>query len=161
MVEHAHRHHWPPLDLQIQPAKLVDCPTEPAELSREERLIRRARLGLSQAIARFHHRRTTDRGPSGETERLACDGDDLDIQIHLPVGRPFERAAQSARQLGIVGLPDRLADRKPAQIDRLSSEPKFDAAREFRLPIDLRAVLRSPVERDDLVEPATLLVATG
>ena len=78
----------------------------------------------------------TGRGPANKAERLARDGDDLDIQIHLAVRRPFERSAEAARQLGVVGLPDRLADREPAQVDRLSSESELDAARGFDITID-------------------------
>ena len=73
---------------------------------------------------------------SRDSQRLARHGDDLEIQHHLASRRPFERSAQPAGQLGVVGLPDLLTDLEPSQVDRLATEPQLDPTRALGVALD-------------------------
>ena len=77
----------------------------------------------------------------------------------LRLRRPFEDPTQPARQLGVVGLPDPLTDREPAQVDRLAAEPQLDAAREAGLRLGAPSMRSRSAEADDLIDAAALLGA--
>ena len=90
--------------------ELIDRPPQPAELGSEQVEVRGPRLGRRQTLGRL------DRGlPAGgsrraHAQRLAGHGHDFQVERHLAIRRPFKRPTQAAGQLGVVGLPDLLAD---------------------------------------------------
>ena len=110
--------------------ELVDRPSQPAELRPEQVEVRRPRLGRRPAARSI---RPSACRPADvvalDAQRLAGHGDDVEVEHHLAVRRPFKRSTQAASQLGVVGLPDLLADLELAQVDRLATEPKLEPAR--------------------------------
>ena len=61
-----------------------------------------------------------------DAQRLAGDGSNFEIELHLARRRPFERSPQPASQLGIVRLPDPLARLEREQVDIAAPKPKLD-----------------------------------
>ncbi len=148
LVEQAHRHHRPALDRRLQAAELIDRASQAAELGPEELDVggpgfgRRQRHDPIRTVARG-----ADRGPcrdrSGSPATATTPGRDPPC-----ARRSFKRAAQPAGQLGIVGLPDSLAD-----LELVSGRYRLARTAARRGPTRagpdrwIRAVSRSPASR--------------
>ena len=127
-VEQAHRHHRPALDRGLDSGELIDRPPQTAKLRLEQIQVRGPRLGHAQHLGRLDRRPPARGRRSRDSQRLARHGDDFQIEHHLASRRPFERSAQAAGQLGVVGLPDLLTDLEPSQVDRLATKTQLDPA---------------------------------
>ena len=158
-VQQAHRDHRPPIDRQIESAELVDRPSQPSELSREQSLVRRSSLRTCEGLVRFDRDALRGCCHGRESQRFARDGSHLDIDTPFAARRPFERAPQSSAQLRIVGLPDLLSDPEPSQVDRIAAEPQLNPAGELGTGLGRCPSRTSLIQADHFVDAAALLVA--
>ena len=98
-------------------------------------------------LGRRERRRRSERSTSPPIDvlpvmrkRLAGDGSNFEVELHLARRRSFERPPQPAGQLGIVGLPDPLAWLEREQVDIAAPEPKLERARLARTGVGIGCV---------------------
>ena len=138
LVENALGDHRRARDRRLQPAKLVDRAAQPAELRSEQSQGRRRLVSAGcqrhvrlETVASAADRRRPAIRRAARRRRLELS----DVELHLARRRSFERPAQPASQLGIVGLPYPLALFEREQVDIATPEPKLDRARLARAAI--------------------------
>ena len=135
-------------------AEAIDRPAQAIDLVAEECVIgRREAVGRGERASSESTRREAGRGPRLRAQRIADHGADVDVEVHQAMRRAFERLAEAAGQLGVVGLPDPLAGAEPGEVQVADGRSRTSAG-----PAEsLRRGLAAAAGPDDLVDAAPLL----
>ena len=133
-AEHAQGQHRAALDLRREPAELERRATEPSELLAKRRLGERVLLCFDGRLLRldFARRAARERGP--HDKRLPDHRSHHEIHwLPPPEILTGKRLAEPRRELGVVGLPDGLPPREPAEVEGLPGKRQLHPTRRDRL----------------------------